>query len=270
MTAMELLAFAMIGFLAGSVGGLLGIGGSVIFIPLATLVFGPDQQVYQAAAMILNAAVAASATVKHASKGALSRAIVMPMAVTATITVLIGVYLGNVLGGVTLARLFGVLLLILGVTEIRNLLRRSDEREDVDGEPNDPARHASTRLASIGGTMGLLGGLLGIGGGTIGVPLLRFGAGLPLRTSIATAAAVTLPLALVGAIYKNITLPDLPAEAAGSNRNALVLALAVVPTAIAGAFVGAGLVHRLPITAIRVGFVGLLLVAGIRMLTISA
>lgn len=267
MTPAEILSFAMIGCLAGGIGGLLGIGGSAVFIPVATLLFGPDQQVYQAAAMILNAAVAATATAKHHRVGAVPWRLVVPMAISAVVMVLVGVALGNALGGTTLARLFGVLLLVLAISETRNLLRcgrRPMESGDLD--PDASAKRHPAVLGPIGGAMGLLGGLLGIGGGTVGVPLLRYAARFPLRACIASSAAVTLPLAVVGAIYKNMSLSQLPGESPGDERRALIMAAAVVPTAIAGAFAGATLVHRLPLTAIRVAFVALLLTGSARML----
>lgn len=267
MTPTEILSFAVIGCLAGGIGGLLGIGGSAVFIPVATLMFGPDQQVYQAAAMILNAAVAATATAKHHRVGAVPWRLVLPMAICAVVMVLIGVALGNALGGTTLARLFGVLLLILAISETRNLLLRGRRAATAgNGEPEASARSHPAILGSIGGAMGLLGGLLGIGGGTIGVPLLRYAARFPLRACIASSAAVTLPLAVVGAIYKNMSLSQLPGESLADERRALIMAAAVVPTAIAGAFAGATLVHRLPLTAIRVAFVALLLTGSARML----
>ncbi len=264
MTPVELLSFAAIGLLAGGVGGLLGIGGSTVFIPIATLLLGPDQQVYQAAAMILNAAVAASATVRHWRAGVLTRGRVIPTGIFAVVAVLIGVAAGNALGGAMLGRLFGCLLLILALSEIRALWRGSGHRDSLTPEDARPREHPAM-LGGIGASMGLLGGLLGVGGGTIGVPMLRYGARLPLRVCIATAAAVTLPLAVVGAIYKNLSLSHLPGESAEAERLALLIAAAVVPTAIAGAFLGATLVHRLPLRAIRVAFVVLLVTAGARM-----
>jgi uncharacterized membrane protein YfcA len=265
MAPTELLCFAGIGFFAGGVGGLLGIGGSTVFIPIATLLLGPDQQVYQASAMILNAAVAASATMRHWKAGVLSAPRVVPTAIMAVVAVLIGVAAGNILGGEILARLFGLLLLALALSEIRALLQRraTDGAPQLDDQP--ATRERPTLLASIGAAMGLLGGLLGVGGGTIGVPLFRYAARLPLRVCIATAAAVTLPLAVVGAIYKNLSLADLPGEPEGAGRLALLIAAAVVPTAIAGAFLGATLVHRLPLRVVRGCFVALLLTAGARM-----
>lgn len=266
MDVVELLVFAVIGVVAGSVGGLLGIGGSTIFIPAATLLFGEDQQAYQAAAMILNAFVAITATIKHARNGLLRKRLLIPMGVAASILVLVGVALSNHLDGATLARLFGVLLLAIAVNEVRQLVRRKRSGATIPDEDQEIRPANSPILVSIGAAMGFMGGLLGIGGGTVGVPLLKVAGRLPLRLSIANAAAVTVPLAIIGAFYKNLTLPTLPGYADGTASHALLIAAALIPGAIVGSWLGAELVHRLPLLAIRIAFLALLLFAGTRML----
>ena len=265
MDVAQFLLFAMIGVFAGGVGGLLGIGGSTIFIPAATLLFGEDQQSYQATAMILNAFVAITATIKHTRNGLVKKEIVIPMGIAASVLVLAGVALSNHLGGETLVRIFGVLLLCIAANEMRVLGRR--RRKPMKSEdPEIPPSSTRPLLASIGGVMGFMGGLLGIGGGTIGVPLLRITSRLPLKIAIANVAAVTIPLAIIGAIYKNLSLATLPEFAERSAHHALVMAVAVVPGAIAGSWLGAELVHRLPLMAIRIAFIFLLLFAGTRMI----
>ena len=84
MPFLDVLVFLTIGVFAGAVGGLLGIGGSTVFIPAATLVFGEDQQVYQASAMVLNAFVA---TAEHQArpKRPLRRSVLVPTGVAAAI-----------------------------------------------------------------------------------------------------------------------------------------------------------------------------------------
>lgn len=268
MPLLDVAIFTSIGVLSGLVGGLLGIGGSTVFIPAATLVRGEDQQVYQAAAMILNVVVATTATLKHRRSGILQRRTLIVMMIPAALLVLVGVAIGNRMSGALLAQLFGGLLLLLAISEARSLVRgwrrgASPVAESVE-EPGP--RDRPFILAFIGGGMGLIGGLLGIGGGTVGVPALRFLAGFPLRRAIASTAAVTIPLALIGAIYKNFTLASLPGEEAAAPSQALLMAAALVPGAICGSWLGATMVHRLPLPAIRAAFLGLLVFAGTRML----
>ena len=60
----------LIGLVAGVLGGMLGVGGSVIIIPGMTIVLGYDQHLYQAAAMVANVAVSIPATMRHYKAGA--------------------------------------------------------------------------------------------------------------------------------------------------------------------------------------------------------
>ena len=49
---MDYILYSIIGLSMGVVGGTLGIGGAVFMIPAMTFVFGENQHLYQAAAMI--------------------------------------------------------------------------------------------------------------------------------------------------------------------------------------------------------------------------
>lgn len=263
MSGEEIAILLAIGLVAGLLGGLLGIGGSAIFIPAATLIIGPDQQIYQAAAMILNVAVAGTATVKHYRKGAIRPTVVKRMLPAAIVFVIIGVLLSNMITGNTLLRLFGVLLWIIALVEINTLLR--DAKKEPAAEEST-SRESWTVLGSIGGLMGFIGGILGIGGGVFAVPLLRSTARFPMRHAVAAAACVTLPMAMIGAVLKNATLHQIVEDGQHlSAWSSLSIAAALIPTAILGSWLGATLVHRLPIGAIRIAFVLLLIFAGMRM-----
>ena len=266
----ELIILLLIGLLSGAFGGLLGIGGSVILIPAATILIGPDQQVYQAAAMILNVFVAGTATIKHARKGALDMQVIRRLAPAAVVFVLVGVFASNNIPGGTLLVLFGILVWLIALSEFRNLILRKDRKAQEDPNPPTP-RTGRPLLGGIGVTMGFLGGLLGIGGGVIAVPLLQLLGRFPLRKAIATAACVTFPMAVVGAIYKNATLHQLSRDGeALSAWDSLTIAAAVVPTAIIGSWIGATILHLLPLPAIRLAFALLLVFAGFRMTGILA
>ncbi|MCH2162108.1 MAG: sulfite exporter TauE/SafE family protein [Phycisphaerales bacterium] len=265
MNATEIILLLAIGFLSGAFGGLLGIGGSVILIPAATILIRPDQQVYQAAAMILNVFVAGTATIKHARKGVLDMAIIKRMVPFATVFVVLGVMASNHISGGVLLRSFGVLVWIIALSEFR-LLIWGHEKKNGDLPDAPSPRMSLPLLGGIGTIMGFLGGLLGIGGGVIAVPLLQYITRFPLRMAIATAACVTFPMALVGAIYKNATLHQLSQDGVAlSAWDSLSIAAAVVPTAIIGSWFGATILHRLPIPAIRLAFAALLVFAGFRM-----
>lgn len=275
MPLLEIVAFGGIGLAAGLIGGLLGIGGSTVFIPAATLLIGPDQQVYQAAAMVLNVFVAGTATLTHHRAGAIDRSLVLRLLPAAIVMVLLGVLVSNHLDAEMLAGFFGGFLILMSGLEAYRLWRsRTDPRDgpstaEHDGTAEEaPARPSRATLTSVGGIMGFLGGLLGIGGGLVAVPGLRFLARVPLRTAIVTSAAVTFPMAVIGASYKNLSLSALvdTEGRALSASESMIIAAAIVPTAVLGSWLGARLVRRLPITTIRIAFILLMGFAGIRMI----
>lgn len=250
-----------IGLVAGFIGGLLGIGGSAIFIPAATLIIGPAQHVYQAAAMILNVVISLTATIKHARKGAIRKKIIRRMLPAAIGLVLVGAWISNHLDGTVLTVGFGVLLWLIAASELRSLLKRSPSSD----EPKPPREDRGV-LAPIGGSMGFIGGLLGVGGGVLAVPILRQWARFNMREAVAASACVTLPMAAIGAIYKNATLHTIvesgePLRVAES----FSIAACLIPTAIIGSWLGASLVHRMPMVSIRWAFIALLIFAGFRM-----
>lgn len=264
-----LLVIAALGLAAGLLGGLLGIGGSIIMIPGLVILFGHgrfdglNQHAYQAAAMIANVAVALPAFQRHYKAGAVSGAVLRWMMPAALVTVLAGVWMSNLPvfaganGGVWLARL---LALFLVYVVILNLRKAVGPREAA-VEPVEGARITRPRSAAAGGSMGLIGGLLGIGGGIIAVPLQQVLLALPLRNAIANSAAVMVPSAALGAIYKNASLTqhDVPWY------TGLLLAALLAPTCAIGGRLGASLTHSLPIRQVRIVFVVIMGIAAWRM-----
>lgn len=256
---LELSVIAGLGLLAGMLGGMLGIGGSVVMIPGLVILFHSEdpesQHLYQAAAMAVNVAVAAPAALRHARRGTVRRDLFMILMPAALIAIVIGVLLSDHIPATALRRLFAVFLLYIVVMELLKIFRRLP---DV---PPDGIRVTVPRAGAVGGAMGLVAGLLGVGGGVLAVPLAQRLCRLPLRHAIGASSAAMCITAIAGASVKITTLPQ-----HGYDRlTAITLAMALAPTAILGAAIGASLTHRLPLTWIRAVLVALLLLAAWRM-----
>ena len=264
MTPAEVTIGLLIGAAGGLAGGLLGIGGSVVMIPALTFAFGPDQQRFQAAAMIINTAVAITATIRHGKAKVIRFDVARRVLPVALVAILAGVALSNRMDALVLQRSFGVFLFVLAAYEGWTLLRGSPEPLDD--------REAATwpRSAAAGGFMGLPAGLLGIGGGLLLVPALHRLNRLPLRQAIGTSSAVILVTAAVGAVAKNLNfgVPAGSGPVVEASR-VLPLAAALLPGGVIGALVGATLTHLLPTAWVKMALVLLLLLAGSRMLGIG-
>lgn len=270
----ETLAFiVLIGMLAGTLGGLLGVGGSVVMIPGLALLFGTgeNQHLYQASAMAVNVAVAIPAARRHHQAGAVVPAVLRWMLPAALIAIVIGVWASNLPiftggdGGRWLGR---VLAMFLGYVIIVNLLKLRKPKAEHDAESLDHARITPPRCGFVGGVMGATAGLMGVGGGALAVPLQHSVAKLPLRNAIANSSLVMVFSAAIGATLKIATLGghyDSDELSRPAWATALLLAAVLAPTAIIGARLGAKLTHSLPLVYVRVAFVGLMIAAAYKM-----
>ena len=257
-----ILVAAGIGLVAGVVGGLAGIGGSIIMLPGLALLLGyetqarDEQHTYAAAAMIVNVLVSIPASLRNRKAGAIRREVVLGMLPAMATSVVIGVLLSNQLGGRWLSYILAAFVAGYCVSELVKLaMKRQDHRES-----NETHKLKRPRLAMIGTLAGLVGGLLGVGGGIIIVPLLQGVARLPLRFAIAASATVMCFTATIGAIAKVSTLPI-----GISPMDAIVLAAAMGPSAVIGAWFGARLTHTLPTATVRLVVSVVLLASAVRM-----
>jgi len=261
-TGSDMVLIAAIALVGGSLGGLLGLGGSVFIIPALTLCFGPNQHLYQASALVANIFVAAAATMRHRGRGTIRRDIVPMMALSAGSAALLGVLVSNAIPAKPLMALFGVFLCYCALAEFISLARRKPDQQEP--EHRDSPRSLSAVIGAVGG---FASGLLGIGGGAIMVPLLRNYAKLPLRQAVASSAVAMIAACVIGAIAKNASVGSLQSVSGEplSAKSSLVLAGLLAPAAMLGGNIGATLVYRFPVNLTR-GLLGLLLAfAGTRM-----
>ncbi|MHC5113563.1 MAG: sulfite exporter TauE/SafE family protein [Planctomycetota bacterium] len=257
----ELLA---LGLIAGVIGGLVGLGGSIIIIPVLTLLVDRNQHIAQAAAMIVNVFIAVPALFRHMRAGAVQWTVASRMLPFGIVFVLVGVAVSNRVDAAVLQRLFGVFLVYIVIFKLRQLYR------DRNGTERPAPRYGWGPLGLVGGATGFMAGLLGIGGGPVSVPLLQRVCRLNLRLSIGGAAALMCLTALFGAVSKNASLGSI-AGAGGAPlglqvADSLALAAVLAPTALIGALIGAGLTHNLPLRWVRLAFLVLIAWAGTSML----
>jgi len=256
---MEWFIQACIGFVAGLMGGLLGIGGSVIIIPGLILYLrqtgrytGTEQHLLQAAAMICNVCIAAPSALAHWRAKAIMKPVVVVLIPTALMGILLGVTTSNTSAfarqnGAYLAMLLAGFLVYVAVYNTWSFFRPLPTGGPTDVDPTPSA----WRVIGVGMPMGFVAGLLGVGGGIIAVPLQQILLKIPLRKAIANSAATILCVSALGAMYKNATLPEHGIAVLDSLR----LAAMLVPTAMLGGYLGGRLTHVLPRRLLLVVFI---------------
>lgn len=111
------------------------------------------------------------------------------------------------------------------------------------------------KLLAIGLVAGLVNGLFGSGGGTIVVPCLVFLVGLNDYKAHATAISVILPLSIISTIiyFVNGKIP-------------IKTSLLIISGGLAGSFIGAKTLNRIPINILRKIFSSVIIYSAIRMI----
>jgi uncharacterized membrane protein YfcA len=272
-----------IGLIAGVLGGMLGIGGSLVMIPALVWVFGTgvehpgfNQHLYQASAMIVNLCVAIPATWRHHQHNAIEPRALRGMIPAAIVAILLGVWVSNLpifratptdnSGPILLGRLLAAFMLYVVVQNIRKLRKPKCDPSNSAESPTDQEEDGDPiitlpRSAATGAATGLIAGLLGLGGGGIAVPMQQVLMRQALRRCIANSAALICITAGFGAIYKNMTLAQHGLEI----HDSLLLAAALSPTAIIGGYIGGKLTHTVPLRGLRLAFIFLMLAAAYKL-----
>jgi len=267
----ELLILPVIGLAAGLVGGMLGVGGSIVMIPAMTELLGPDQHLYQAAAMIVNFFVVVPAVYQHRRAGAIEIRTVLRILPLALAAVVLGVMLSELHifadeNEAYLQLVFGLFLLTMASTDLYRVLRRNSRNltDAITGKllTGERLPVGWGAAAAVAVPTGLLSGLLGLGGGVLAVPLQRKFLKAPMRTAIANSATIIVGISFVGAIVKNWAL----AHDENYAHRVFALAAILIPTAIGGSLIGSRLTHVLPLRLVKAAFLVLLFLAALRLI----
>jgi len=188
-----LAAGSVIGLVLGMVGG----GGSVLAVPL--LVYGVGVESPHAAigtAAVAVALNAASGLAGHARAGTVKWPCATAFALAGVVGAALGAEAGKAMDGQRLLALFGLLMIVVGASMLRE--RGGVENPDVRLK-RETAGELLPRLIPIGLGVGLLAGFFGIGGGFLIVPGLILATGMPMRTAIGTSLVVVTSLGLTTA-----------------------------------------------------------------------
>jgi len=259
-----ILSLLGVGMLGGFLGGFLGIGGSVLFIPMLTVFLESDYHTAQAAALVVNICVGFSASQNHIRSGLVSRrllSLVIPCAMALSVA---GVYLSNQFTGdeeVYLRRCFGVAMVGVILLNVYRMLGRTWLRGKMPWSRRK-AKRSGLRVAAVGGLMGLAAGLLGIGGGSVAVPAQQALLGMRLRTAVANSSVAIVFTCMLAAAVKHSTLP----AGVDPARPWMYVGL-LVPTAIVGAAAGAYSSRRVGREWVRLVFIAFLAWTAMKMLT---
>jgi uncharacterized membrane protein YfcA len=191
---MVILLLVVLGFCAGMLGALTGIGGGVLLTPILALHFGiPIRQAIGTSLVAVITTSAASSSV-HLQRHTTDIRLGMTLELATSFGAAVTAYLVGYFNRSALEGLFAGFLLYSAVTILvrRGKVKTEDESSPVlnpsNGEiaipPYEPTRYPLGLCASL--VAGALSGLLGIGGGPIKVPVMFIFMNVPLMVATAT------------------------------------------------------------------------------------
>lgn len=254
--------YMVLGVFAGVLAGLLGIGGGLIIVPMLNIAFElqnfPEVHIQHVALGTSLATIiftSLSSMRAHHKRGAIDYTAfwrLTPGIVTGTY---LGAWVAALLPTMFLKALFGFFLYYVASQMLLNIKPKSGR--ELPGLPGTFA---------AGNVIGSFSALVGIGGGTLTVPFLSW-CNRTIHVSIATAAAVGLPIALSGTagfIVNGMGVEGIPGPHVGYVY--LPAFFGIIATSMLTAPLGAKLAHSLPVAKLKRIFAVLLLVVGTKML----
>jgi uncharacterized membrane protein YfcA len=257
---MTFVVLAAVGLVAGALGGMLGIGGSVIFIPAMGELLGRGRNdlflVWAATALICNVFVGGGAALGHyRNRRVIPRVVkmIIPLGVAGAV---VGVLAANVIPPRYLWLIFGVVVGYMIYRQVGKLFSKSEPDALRHGDSLEGIHTSWPRVSLVAGPTGFLAGMLGVGGGIYSVPSQQLILDMPQKNAIANSSTTMVVFCAIAAVVRNLTL--VPPE--GITRlDPLILAAVLVPTALVGGFFGGHITHKLPDRLVRAIFVGFLL-----------
>jgi len=185
--------YLITGAFGGFLGGLLGLGGGIIFVPFLFFIFNSYDlhvgYVMQSAVSTSLACViisSLSAAIKHNKNKLINWLLFEKMLPGLILGSVIGVILITILTSNIIKIYYGILLLVISAYLMY-------EKETNNFSKNK--KHQYINIFSF--FTGTVSTMLGIGGGTLTTPYFKF-YGESMKSSIATAAACGVPIALLG------------------------------------------------------------------------
>lgn len=231
----ELLEMLSLGAALGFFGGLFGIGGGIIVIPLLVLAFGLDQAVAQGTALVMMVPNLLIAWWRYSQRHPVAFKTALQIGVLACVTTWLVAHVATRLAPELMRTVFSVFLVLVA---LRMLLQSPGSHSDQKQKPRD-----QRYLPLVGILGGSSMGLLGVGGGLVATPVFTGWFGQRQTVAQSLSLALVAPSSIIALLTYS-----------GAQRVDWELGL---PLAIGGLFTvsaGVAVAHRLPERRMRAAF----------------
>ena len=269
----HVILLALVGFVGGTFGAMVGLGGGVFIIPALTLFLGVPIHTAVAASLVAVVATSTTAAAAYVREDLTNMRLGMTLETMTVTGALIGGLVGAALGKAVLSGIFGGVMIIVSVyMALRQ--RAAAVPTPAEGDLGRfgacyydrslqrevcyrPCRMWAGLLASF--VAGNVSGLLGVGGGFLKVPVMVMGMRIPPRAAVSTSSFMIGVTACAGSVVylaKGLVDP--------------VVVVPVVLGVAAGAYIGSKLTLRIRSSVLVTVLAVILFILSVQMILSAA
>lgn len=236
----------IIGLCGGFFGGLLGLGGGIVMIPLMTLWLKLTQHKAHGTSLVAVAVIGFLGSIAYFIHGSVDWKVALFLAISATIMARFGALFAHSLPDLKLRRTFGLFIICMSLFTLGK------------GYIYQINLELSIWVMYIfffitGAATGFLSGMMGVGGGAIMIPAMVIVTHMPQQLAQGTSLFAMVPVGLMGA-YTHFSL--------GNVENKIVAGL--ITGAAIGGYLGGTIANLLPELIVKLFFSLVLIWIGTR------
>lgn len=258
---MDVVFLLIVGAVAGTLAGLLGVGGGIVIVPLLAVFFsyqGVNIDVLMHVAIGTSLATivitSLSSIYAHQQHGAIDWSVFKIISIGVFTGGLLGALIANFISGEYLKFTFSIFLLLISIQMFFG------SQIKAGGQLPKPMG-----MVLAGTIIGSISSVMGIGGGSMSVPFLTW-CNVNIRKAIATSSAIGFPIAVsgtLGFIVLGLAVPNRPELSIGYIN--LPAFISIVISSVMFAPLGAKMAHRISTVYLKRLFAVFLLMVAIRM-----
>ncbi len=191
----EYLWLLPLGFVAGVIGSMIGLGGGFVVVPVLTF-FGFSPTLAASNSLFAAFSNSVASSVSYARQKRIVYSLGIKLALLSIPGTILGAYVSDVVSPPLFKLLFGVVLVASGVYIY---LRRKMESKE-----RNLSKQVMVLVAGASFFGGIISSLFGIGGGTVFVPLMVIAIGLSMRLAAPTSQFILMFTAASGMIVHSL------------------------------------------------------------------
>jgi uncharacterized membrane protein YfcA len=210
----HVILLALVAFVAGTFGSMVGLGGGIFLIPVLSLFLGVPIHTAISASLVAVVATSTTAAAAYVRDDLTNMRLGMTLETMTVTGALVGGLAGTALGKGVLSAVFGSIMIVVAV--YMGLRRGANKPTVVAGEDlgllgasyhdRSLSTVVSYRIRRLPAGMvasfvaGNVSGLLGVGGGFLKVPVMVLAMGVPVRAAVSTSSFMIGVTACAGAV----------------------------------------------------------------------